>query len=163
MSAPPERPAAPRAVGAGYVRTDTLASRQRLFLLARVVVVRYYRYELTLPEVARGLGCSPRQLQRAYEQFSSTSFREDLHTQRMGVAAQLLVEQRSLPVASVARLVGYSHGPHFSRMFRRRYGLSPARFRRAALAARDRRQAMERRQIIEARRAGDRRQASERS
>lgn len=120
------------------MRPDTLAARRRLYLLARVVVVRHYRRDLTLAEVARALACSPRQLQRAYEQFSHSSFREDLQARRLAVGAQLLVEQRALPVADVARLVGYSQGQHFARVFRRRYGLPPARFRQAALRARER-------------------------
>jgi len=117
------------------MRPDTLESRQRLFLLARVAIARHYRQDLTLTEVARAVSSSPRQLQRAYEQFSRTSFREDLTARRMAVGAQLLAEQRSIRVDDVARLVGYSQGPHFARAFRRRYGLSPARFREAALQA----------------------------
>jgi AraC-like DNA-binding protein len=118
------------------MRPDTLASRQRLYLLARVVIARHYRSELTLPVVARALACSPRQLQRAYAQFGERSFSEDLLARRLSVGAQLLVEQRSIPVADVARLVGYSQGTHFAKAFRRRYGRSPASFREAAIAAR---------------------------
>jgi AraC family transcriptional regulator of adaptative response / methylphosphotriester-DNA alkyltransferase methyltransferase len=117
------------------VRADTASARRRLYLLSRVVVARHYRHELTLAAVARGLASSPRQLQRAYAQFGDTTFREDLLSRRMAVGAQLLVEQRSIPVADVARLVGYSQGPHFARAFRRRYGMSPARFRRIAARA----------------------------
>jgi AraC-like DNA-binding protein len=123
------------------MRPDTLSERRRLYLLTRVIIVRHYRRELTLAEVAHALSSSPRQLQRAYEQFSHTSFREDLLTRRLTVGAQLLAEQRSLRVEDVARLVGYSEGPHFARAFRRRYGLSPARFRTAALQAAARRTA----------------------
>jgi AraC-like DNA-binding protein len=115
------------------VRSETVSARRRLYLLARVVVARHYRRELTLAVVARTLASSPRQLQRAYEQFGEMSFREDLLARRMAVAAQLLAQQRSIPVADVARLVGYRQAPHFARAFRRRYGLSPARFRQAAL------------------------------
>jgi AraC family transcriptional regulator of adaptative response / methylphosphotriester-DNA alkyltransferase methyltransferase len=117
------------------MRAETLSTRRRLYLLARVVVARHYRRELTLVEVARALACSPRQLQRAYAQFGQTTFSEDLLGRRMRVAAQLLLEQRHIPVEDVARLVGYSQGSHFARAFRRRYGLSPARFRSAALQA----------------------------
>jgi AraC-like DNA-binding protein len=117
------------------MRAATLASRRRLYLLARVIVARHYRRELTVAAVARALACSPRELQRAYAQFGVTTFREDLLARRMTVAAQLLAEQRSLPVRDVARLVGYSHAPHFARVFRRRYGLSPASFRAASLQA----------------------------
>jgi len=54
----------------------------------------------------------------------------------MTAAAELLIEQRAIPVRDVARLVGYRQAPHFARAFRRRYGLSPARFREQALLTR---------------------------
>jgi AraC family transcriptional regulator, regulatory protein of adaptative response / methylphosphotriester-DNA alkyltransferase methyltransferase len=121
------------------VKAQTVSSRRRLYLLARVVVARHYRTDLTLDAVARALASSPRQVQRAYAQFGHTTFSEDLHARRMAAAAQLLVEQRSIPVSAVARLVGYRQAPHFARAFRRRYGLAPARFREQALRARERR------------------------
>jgi two-component system, response regulator YesN len=111
------------------VHRNTLAARHRLYLLARVVVARHYRQELTLEMVAGAVASSPRQIQRAYEQFGEMTFQEDLFARRMAAAAELLLEQRSIPVASVARLVGYRQAPHFARAFRRRYGCSPARFR----------------------------------
>jgi two-component system response regulator YesN len=114
------------------VHPETVSARRRLYLLSRVLVARHYRTELTLAFLARALSSSPRQLQRAYAQFGETSFREDLHARRMAAAAQLLIEQRSIPVRDVARLVGYRQPPHFARAFRRRYGLSPARFRERA-------------------------------
>jgi AraC-like DNA-binding protein len=122
----------------GDVRPETLSSQQRLYLLARVVVTRHYRRELTLVEVARALASSPRQLQRAYERCGATTFSEDLLARRMTVGAQLLIEQRSIPVDDVARLVGYSQGTHFAKAFRRRYGRSPAAFRQLAAQADER-------------------------
>ena len=88
---------------------------------------------LTLAVLAGALASSPRQLQRAYEQFGDTSFSEDLFARRMAAAAELLIEQRAIPVSDVARLVGYRQASHFAAAFRRRYGLSPARFRERAL------------------------------
>ena len=111
----------------------TVSARRRLYLLARVIVARHYRRRLTLPVVAAALASSPRQVQRAYAQFGESSFQEDLFARRMAVAAELLVSQRAIPVAHVARLVGYRQAPHFARAFRRRYGESPARFRERAL------------------------------
>ena len=111
------------------MRATTLSERRRLYLLARAIVARHYRRRLTLAAVARALSSSPRQLQRAYAQFGETSFHEDLLARRMSAAAQLLVEQRSIPIQHVAGLVGYGHASHFSRAFRRRFGLSPAVFR----------------------------------
>jgi len=118
------------------MRPDTLAARRRLYLLSRVVVARHYRRELTLEIVAQAVSCSPRQLQRSYAQSGEMTFHEDLLARRMSAAAELLAEQRAIPVADVARLVGYSHASHFAQAFKRRYGLSPARFREAASRAR---------------------------
>jgi len=114
------------------MRPETLAARRRLYLLARVVVARHYRQQLTLAIVARAVASSPRQLQRAYADCGETTFREDLLARRLAVAAQLLIEQPSIPVAAVSRLVGYRQAPHFARVFRHRYGLCPAAFRDAA-------------------------------
>jgi AraC-like DNA-binding protein len=97
--------------------------------MARVVIARHYRQPLTLARVARALASSPRQVQRAFEQFGGGSFSEHLMQRRLSVAADVLLEQRSIPVADVARLVGYRQGSHFARAFRRRYGVSPAAFR----------------------------------
>ncbi len=114
------------------MRPDTVSSRRRLYLAARAIVARHYGRELTLAVLARTLASSPRQLQRAYEQFGETTFREDLIACRMAAAAALLAERRSMPVREVARLVGYRQAPHFARAFRRRYGVAPARFRERA-------------------------------
>jgi AraC family transcriptional regulator, regulatory protein of adaptative response / methylphosphotriester-DNA alkyltransferase methyltransferase len=122
----------------GGVRPETALARRRLYLLTRVVIKRYYRHGLTLAAVAQGLGSSPRELQRAYAQFGEMTFREELHAKRMAVAAELLIEQRSIAVADVARLVGYRHAPHFAHAFRRRYGVAPAAFRAAARQAEER-------------------------
>ncbi len=113
------------------MRADTYSERRRLYLLARVLVKRHYRRQLTLNALARALSCSPRQLQRAYAQFGDNIFQEDLTERRMTAAAELLAEQ-PLSVCDVARLVGYSGGSHFARAFHRRYGLSPGRFRERA-------------------------------
>ena len=111
------------------MRPATIEQRRRLYLLARVVIARHYRQPLRLEEVARRLSSSPRQLSRAYAQFGESTFREDLLTRRLKVAAQLLVEQPAISVRDVARLVGFRQAPHFAKAFRRRYGLTPAAFR----------------------------------
>jgi AraC-like DNA-binding protein len=120
------------------MRDETMASRRRLYLLAQVVIARHYRRELTLELVAHGLGSSPRQLQRVFRQFGGSTFREDLLARRTAIGAQLLAQQRGIAVDHVARLVGYSEAPHFASAFRRRYGMSPARFRAAAIEAQER-------------------------
>jgi AraC family transcriptional regulator, regulatory protein of adaptative response / methylphosphotriester-DNA alkyltransferase methyltransferase len=121
-------------VGYWGMRPSTTEQRRRLYLQARVVVARHYRRPLTLEGVARALASSPRQLTRVYAQFGEVTFREDLLARRLNVAAQLLIEQPAIPVRDIARLVGFRQAPHFARVFRRRYGLTPASFRAEARA-----------------------------
>jgi AraC-like DNA-binding protein len=113
------------------VRASTLSERRRIYLQARVVVARHYRRDLTLETVSQALSCSSRQLQRAYAQFGELTFHEDLVTRRLSAAAELLALQ-AIPIRDVARLVGYRNAAHFAAAFRRRFGISPASFRREA-------------------------------
>ncbi|WP_058044885.1 helix-turn-helix domain-containing protein [Streptomyces roseifaciens] len=63
--------------------------------------------------VRRGAGCSPK---------------DYLLTIRLGRAKELLAATE-LPVAAVARRVGYADPAYFSRLFTRRVGTAPVRFR----------------------------------
>ncbi|MGA8353488.1 MAG: helix-turn-helix transcriptional regulator [Solirubrobacteraceae bacterium] len=117
------------------MRAHTIHEQQRLRLLAGAMIARHYRRPLTLAGVARALSSSPRQLQRAYTRVDS-SFSEDLLAVRMSAAVQLLVEHPSIPVADVARLIGYSRATHFARAFRRCFGVTPAVFRERERSAR---------------------------
>jgi AraC-like DNA-binding protein len=110
------------------VRAHTLKEHRRVYLQARLVIERHYAKPLTVAVVARALATSPRQVQRAYERFGESTFREDLLARRMRAAAELLA-QPAIPVSDVARLVGYRQASHFAKAFRTRYGIPPARFR----------------------------------
>jgi transcriptional regulator GlxA family with amidase domain len=111
------------------------AELQRLHALASLLVARHYRRPLTVTGVADAVGASPRRLQRAYSHAGEGSFREHLAQTRLAAAAELLAGQ-SIPVELVGRLVGYREPSAFARAFRRRYGLTPARYRAAARTAR---------------------------
>jgi transcriptional regulator GlxA family with amidase domain len=98
------------------------------------VVARHYRRPLTVAVVARALASSPRQLQRAFVEVGGTSFSAHLREVRLRNAAVLLARQ-PLTVRQVALLVGYRQPAHFAKAFRRRYGVTPARYRELARRA----------------------------
>lgn len=112
-------------------RPSTFSERRRLYLLAHVMVQRYYCRELTVESVAKALAISPRQLQRIYAQFGDTTFHDDLVGRRLEAAAQLL-STPSITVRDVAQQAGFHQSPHFARAFRRRYGVSPSTYRAKA-------------------------------
>jgi AraC family transcriptional regulator, regulatory protein of adaptative response / methylphosphotriester-DNA alkyltransferase methyltransferase len=122
------RPEFSRGVELEAMRPQTFRERRRLYLLARVVIMRHYRTSLTIEAVAKSLASSPRQLQRAFAQFGNHTFREDLRARRLAAAAELL-SQCAIPVCEVARLVGYRQPAHFARAFRCLYGVPPTVFR----------------------------------
>jgi len=82
---------------------------------------------LSLAAVAHSIATSRRQLQRVFAE-QGTSFRRELQRARMARAADLLRRER-LPVAAVARAVGYRQAAQFSKAFRRHHGHPPSEAR----------------------------------
>lgn len=87
---------------------------------------------LSLVDTSRSLGLSPRSLQRQLARLG-TSFEVQVDSWRRRQARRHLLAS-ALPVASIARLLGYRDPAHFVRAFRRWEGAPPARWREAALA-----------------------------
>jgi AraC family transcriptional regulator, regulatory protein of adaptative response / methylphosphotriester-DNA alkyltransferase methyltransferase len=122
------------------VRQSTRYRRRTLFEDALAAISRDFPDEnLTLAAVAHSIATSRRQLQRVFAE-QGTSFRRELQRVRMAHAARLL-SQETLPVAAVARAVGYRQAAQFSKAFRRHHGHPPSaarsarRGQRSALAA----------------------------
>jgi AraC-like DNA-binding protein len=114
---------------------DTRARREQLRRRCDAEIARHYRQRLTLAELAGRLGTSPRALQRAYADAGTTTVAERLRDARLRAGAELLSTQ-PIAVADVGRIVGFRSASAFTLAFMRRYGLTPARFRAAARAAR---------------------------
>jgi AraC family transcriptional regulator of adaptative response / methylphosphotriester-DNA alkyltransferase methyltransferase len=110
------------------VRQSTLQRRRALFREAIAAIERDYADQgLSLDSVARSIATSRRQLQRVFAEHR-TSFRNELQRVRMTRAAELLRDP-SLPVATVARGVGYRQPAQFSKAFRRHHGRAPSELR----------------------------------
>lgn len=109
-------------------RQSTIERRRSLYEEAAAIIEREFQRELDLDDVARRVATSRRQLQRAFAESGSTSFRTYLGEVRMRRAKELLADG-SLPVRDVARRVGYRQPAQFAKAFRRRFGAPPSRFR----------------------------------
>jgi AraC family transcriptional regulator of adaptative response / methylphosphotriester-DNA alkyltransferase methyltransferase len=110
------------------VRKGTRDRREALFEEATRIVEREYGGDLDLATVARHVATSRRQLQRVFAEVGGTTFRRYLAEVRMRHAAELLREG-DLPVAEVARRVGYRQPAQFAKAFRRHHGTPPSRLR----------------------------------
>ncbi|MBK3619990.1 helix-turn-helix transcriptional regulator, partial [Streptomyces sp. MBT98] len=83
---------------------------------------------LTVAQHASRHGMTPAELRTAVRRGAGCSPKDYLLGIRLGRAKELLAAT-DLPVAAVARRVGYDDPAYFSRLFARRVGTAPVRFR----------------------------------
>ena len=87
--------------------------------------------ELTIDNIADAVGISRRQLERLFLVETGTSPAQAYTTLRMKKARTLVLHTRASFV-DIANDVGFNNASHFSRAFRRLYGISPSKVRSAA-------------------------------
>ncbi len=109
---------------AGHVRLDPRIQRVVDLLCERV------GERITIAMLARACGLSPSRLSHLFHAQLGSSPLAWLEQHRIALAKeQLLLSGR--PIAEVAEGVGFSDSGWFTRVFRRRVGMSPRAFRRA--------------------------------
>jgi AraC-like DNA-binding protein len=117
-------------------RPATVRHRTALYEDATAIVEAEFGSDLSLDDIARRVASSRRQLQRAYAEIGTTTFREHLTAVRMERAADLLAG-RGLTVREVAHRVGYRQPAQFAKAFRRHHGDAPSAFRTTRRFERD--------------------------
>lgn len=92
--------------------------------------------ELTPPRVALGCGVSLSYLHGVFRA-ADMSVEETIFDARLQVARRLLIDPRRarLPIGTLSYDAGFSDPAHFSRSFKRRFGVTPGELRRVALDA----------------------------
>jgi AraC family transcriptional regulator len=89
----------------------------------------------SLSALAREAQVHPAHFARAFRQAQGESVGQHVHRLRVEYAAKQLA-RTSVPIAEIAVAAGFADQAHFSRVFRRHTGESPARFRTALHGAR---------------------------
>jgi AraC-like DNA-binding protein len=103
-------------------------AQRRLATQAREYVDAHLRHDLSIAEIATAVCVSPAHLQRCFRAGTGTSLVRYVHKTRLRRAANLL-HTSDLSVTDVALDVGFADPNYFARLFRREFGVSPARFR----------------------------------
>lgn len=98
--------------------------------ISALVALRLLDGQTDMDGVARVMGIGRRSLQRELAQEGST-YRELLEVTRMRRARALICEAK-ISVTDAAFDLGYSDPAHFSRAFKRHYGVSPSQWRDVA-------------------------------
>jgi AraC-like DNA-binding protein len=101
--------------------------RQRV---GRLIDMRLHAGDLTPEWIARKLNLSRTQL---YAAFQREGIAAQIWDRRLAAAQALLTDPREdRPINVIARLLGFASDAHFSRVFKRRYGVTPTACRKAA-------------------------------
>nr|WP_024967995.1 arabinose operon transcriptional regulator AraC [Pantoea sp. IMH] len=92
--------------------------------------------EVKIDEVANHVCLSPSRLAHLFREQMGVNLLRWREDQRV-IRAKLLLQTTQEPIATVGRIVGYDDQLYFSRVFRKRVGVSPSDFRRRSLDAHD--------------------------
>ncbi len=93
------------------------------------VAKHYSDPNLGVSTVAESLDISRRQLERDFRTEKKSTVREYIELTRMNEASRLLIEQPDVSISNIAELVGISAPGNFFRIFRKRFGTTPAAYR----------------------------------
>ena len=116
-----------------YRNADSMAGRISEGLLkVRQLISEVPAREITLGQMAALAGMSIPNLSLRFKNVFGVSPVECLIQHRMHHAAHLLANQ-NLTITEVGQLVGYDDLFHFSKMFKKHYGLSPRAMRKRQL------------------------------
>lgn len=95
---------------------------------AKEFVCEHYGRPHTMHDVADLLGLSYAYFSTLFKQHTGDTYSGYLARHRMEQARRLLIDE-ALPVSEVAAAVGYAYPKHFSRAFKRFWGVSPGQVR----------------------------------
>jgi AraC-like DNA-binding protein len=84
----------------------------------------------SLTEMARGVGLSPTHLQKRFKGATGLSPLQYARSIRLDAIASALARGTTLPLVDLATEQGFNDLKHFRSMFRRRFGISPAAYRK---------------------------------
>jgi AraC-like DNA-binding protein len=113
---------------AGDVVGELRGQREQLLADVFAVIERRYPEELSLRDVAASVSLTPGHLTTTVRRKTGRTVVEWITERRM-TEARLLLTGTTLPVAEIARRVGYPDAGYFGRTFRRMHGTSPRQWR----------------------------------
>jgi AraC family transcriptional regulator len=100
----------------------------RWLLEADELIHEVYATRFSIGDIARAVGVEPATLARAYRRVFGCTVGERIRRLRVNHAAGALIETRE-PLSAIALNAGFYDQPHFTNIFRRYVGVTPAEYR----------------------------------
>lgn len=92
---------------------------------------RHFSEKISLDQIARNMYLSPFYISRLFKNEVGDAPINYLISLRMKEAEQLLLAQPDASVQDIAKSVGYEDAYHFSKVFKKHFGISPSNFRKS--------------------------------
>ena len=98
---------------------------------AATYIAHHYAYPISIPDIASYVGVDRSHLYTVFKQVIGVSPKDYLTDYRIRKACSLLREP-ALSITAVANSVGFENNLYFSKVFRKRMGLTPSDYRKQA-------------------------------
>lgn len=96
-------------------------------------IVEHIDKDISLNSVAEHFSISSSHLSKMFKDSTGTNFSAFVTEQKLLKARDLLLQDKTLKIADVANSLGYYNLPYFISIFKEKYGITPANFRKEYL------------------------------
>lgn len=118
-----------RLIGLPSPKNTHISKPRMRFQNINKLITENYGRAITLSEAARSVDMNPTAFCNAFKATTGKTFNTYLTTYRLQVAARLL-GTTIMNISEIAYKVGFGDSPHFTRTFKRYYGISPSDYRK---------------------------------
>ncbi|MDO3411929.1 helix-turn-helix domain-containing protein [Saccharibacillus sp. CPCC 101409] len=110
---------------------DSNQAHAEVIRTIKAYIEEHLHEDLSLQILSREVSLAPAYISTLFSEGTKSSFTEYVTRLRLEKAADLLIEQPRLSVASIAEQVGYRNAQYFHSKFKARYGVTPVQYRKA--------------------------------
>jgi len=112
-------------------RPNSSLTRPQQFVKSAVdYISEHYMKPLTLEDLAQQVHLSPAYFSYLFSREQGQTLTEFLTATRLGEAKELLKTNPVLSISDIAEQVGYEDANYFSRLFKKKTGITPGRYRK---------------------------------
>lgn len=86
--------------------------------------------QISLNSVAREFDITPNYLSKIFKDTKGINFSDFVINKKFEKAAELLATSKTADLSEIAERLGYFNLPHFSKIFKEKYGMTPVQFRK---------------------------------
>ncbi|MDO5291253.1 MAG: AraC family transcriptional regulator [bacterium] len=109
------------------MRSGKKARRSNVVTIAMEYIQKNYTQEISLNEISQYVGLSPQHFSKIFKETTNYSYVEWVNDLRIG-KAQEIMKQEDCTIKEVCFLVGFQDPNYFSRIFKKRVGISPTEY-----------------------------------